>query len=127
MSIESTIGPEAHYAATLAEGRFLIQRCRECSAHVFYPRVFCIHCGGDALDWVEPTGFGTVYSTTVVRLDRSNPHNVALVDLDEGVRVMSRVTGVSPGDVRIGMRVKAQVERSDGGSLLTFSPSPEDA
>jgi len=55
---------------------------------------------------------GTVYATTVVRRRGEDPLNVVLVDLDEGGRVMSRVEGLAPQDVTIGLRVVA-VEGSD--------------
>jgi len=104
-------GPERLYRDKLAQGRFEIQRCAACGRHVFYPRVLCPHCGADRLDWVAPGGGGTVYSTTVVRRRPADggDYNVALVDLDEGVRMMSRVAEVAPDKVRIGMRVRARV------------------
>jgi hypothetical protein len=56
-------------------------------------------------EWRVSAGRGTVYATTVVRRRDAAPHNVVLVDLDEGFRMMSRVVGVAPEDVRIGARV----------------------
>lgn len=58
-----------------------------------------------AADWRVSAGLGTVYATTVVRGKEADPHNVCLVELDEGVRLMSRVEGVPAQDVTIGMRV----------------------
>lgn len=72
---------------------------------VFYPRV-------GELEWRVSEGRGTVYATTTVRRRGEDPHDVSLVDLDEGFRMMSRVVGVAPEDVRIGMRV---VVRFDDG------------
>ena len=115
-------GAEAHYRAALNEGRFLIQRCDGCPRHVFYPRVVCPHCGGSSLAWVDPKGTGAVYSTTTVRRkpEAGGDYDVSLIDLDEGVRMMSRVEGVGPAEVKFGMRVRAKVVNDDGVGLVVF-------
>lgn len=114
-------GPEKTYQDKLAQGSFEIQRCAGCGKHVFYPRVLCPHCGAERLDWIVPSGRGTVYSTTVVRRKPADggDYNVALVDLDEGPRMMSRVVSIAPDAVRIGMAVKARI--TDG--LVEFTPA----
>jgi uncharacterized OB-fold protein len=114
-------GPEKQYLDKLAAGRFEIQKCAACGSHVFYPRVLCPHCGGDRLDWVAPSGRGTVYSTTVVRRKPADggDYNIVLVDLAEGVRLMSRVAGLAPGEVKIGMPVKARI----AAGLVEFVPA----
>ncbi|OFZ86478.1 MAG: DNA-binding protein [Betaproteobacteria bacterium RBG_16_64_18] len=116
-------GAEARYQAALNEGRFSIQRCNDCHKHVFYPRVVCPHCGGASLAWVEPKGTGTVYSTTTVRRkpEAGGDYDVSLIDLDEGVRMMSRVEGVPPAEVKIGMRVRAKVVDNKGAGLVVFA------
>lgn len=113
-------GPEKIYRDKLAQGSFEIQRCSGCAKHVFYPRVLCPHCGSDRLEWATPSGRGTVYSTTVVRRKAADvgDYNVALVDLEEGPRMMSRVVTVVPDAVLIGMTVKARV--TDG--VVEFIP-----
>jgi uncharacterized OB-fold protein len=60
----------------------------------------------DGLDWARSEGTGTVYATTTVRRGGEAPRDVSLVELDEGFRVMSRVEGVAPEDVAIGLRVR---------------------
>lgn len=114
----------AVYNEALAAGQFRIQRCCACRRHVFYPRVICPHCASTELAWSEPSGLGTVYSTTVVRrpADKGGPYNVALVDLDEGVRLMSRVEGVAPQAVQIGLRVRVQVAMLNGVPAPVFTP-----
>ncbi len=111
------------YSQALAAGQFRIQRCGGCGKHVFYPRVICPHCASDDLAWVEPSGLGTVYSTTVVRrsADKGGPYNVALIDLDEGVRLMSRVDGPAPEGVRIGLRVRVHVAAVNGVPAPVFT------
>ncbi len=112
----------AHYEAELKAGRFVIQHCRACERHVFYPRAICPHCAADALGWVVPSGLGRVYSTTVVRrpADKGGPYNVALIDLDEGVRLMSRVDGLAPEAVRIGQRVRLALATIKGQPAPVF-------
>lgn len=120
-------GVEAQYRQALDQGRFLIQHCDACDRPVFYPRMLCPHCGADQLSWKTPDGRGTVYSTTVVRRkpDAGGDYNVALIDLIEGVRLMSRVDGIAPDAVRIGMAVRAQVAVTQGHGLVVFMPHKE--
>jgi uncharacterized OB-fold protein len=101
----------------------MIQRSRQTGRYVFYPRVAEPTTGCTDLEWVEPSGEGTVYSVTVVRQKPPVPdYNVVLVDLAEGPRLMSRVDGVGLSAVRIGMAVKARVVRENGAPLLVFEP-----
>lgn len=113
-------GVQAEHRAALDDGRFLIQRCAACAAHVYFPREVCPHCGSDRLAWVRPAGGGTVHAVTTVRrqLEAGGDVNVSLIDLDEGVRLMSRVEGVPPEEVRIGQRVRARV----AGGVVVFDP-----
>jgi hypothetical protein len=118
-------GPDAQFAQALAQGRFHIQHCTACGQHVFYPRSLCTHCGSAQLDWVKPSGSGCVYSSTTVRRkpESGGDYNVALVDLAEGPRLMSRIDGVAPDQVHIGMRVQARViDDPAKGKLLVFIP-----
>ena len=117
-------GPESHWWTELAEGRFLLQRSRSSGSHFFPPRVAEPCTGTDDLEWVEARGGGAVYSATVIRpRPPAQPYNVVLVDLDEGPRLMSRVEGVAPGEVRIGMRVAARIDRSGASPILLFVPA----
>ncbi len=122
-------GPDATYFARLAARDWRIQKCRGCGGHVFQPRVMCPSCGSDAFDWVAPSGRGVVHSTTVIRRRpaEGGDYNVALVDLDEGVRIMSRVEGVEPDEVRIGMVVTARLTEQDGDTIVVFDPSGKGA
>lgn len=111
-------GVQAHHQAELDAGRFFIQRCGACHRHVYHPRTLCPHCGAGALAWVAPAGTGTVYAVTTVarKAEDGGPYNVSLVDLDEGVRLMSRVANLPPEAVHIGQRVRARV----AGGLVLF-------
>lgn len=118
-------GPDLQYAAFLKEGRLRLQHCGGCERHVFYPRVLCPHCGSDDLAWVDASGRGTVYATTVVRKrpEEGGAHNLCLVDLEEGVRMASRVEGVAPEAVAIGMAVSARIAQQEGDAIVVFDPS----
>ena len=88
------------------------QRCASCASAVHPPRPMCPVCGSRELGWEESAGHGTVYSSSDVHT-REGAHNVALVDLDEGFRVMSTVElGVA-----VGTRVRG---RADEDGRLVF-------
>lgn len=115
------IRPEQEYFAHLAQGRFMLQRSRSSGRHVFYPRVAEPVTGARDLEWVPASGLGTVHAVTVMHpKPPQQPFNVVLVDLDEGVRLMSRVEGVAADAVRIGMRVRARIATQDDKPLVVF-------
>ena len=116
------MGPEAQFKAYLAEGRFMIQRSASTGAHVFYPRPFIPGSGETDLEWVEAKGKGTVYSTTVNRRspEKGGTFNVALIDLAEGPRMLSRVVGMAPEDVTIGLKVRAKIEELNGAPAVVW-------
>ncbi len=110
-------GPEARFKAFLGEGRFMLQRSRSTGQYVFYPRVAVPGSGETDLEWTAASGDGTVYAITTNRT-REGSYNVALVDLAEGPRMMSRVEGVET--VPIGTRVKARIASIDGEPAVVF-------
>lgn len=116
------LGVQAFHQLELDAGRFLVQRCTACTRHVYYPRELCPHCGSAALEWKAPQGTGTVHAATTVRRKPADggDYNVSIVDLDEGVRLMSRIDNLAPGEVRIGQRVQARVQLRDGKGLVLF-------
>ena len=117
-------GVEQIYIDFLARGEWRIQRCCACKRFIFYPRQICPLCDADTFDWLVPGGQGHVYSVTAVRqgANADAHYNVALIDLDEGVRMMSRVEGIPSPDVRIGMRVQARIADDvlSGTRLVVF-------
>lgn len=116
-------GPEAHWRAALAEGRFLLQRAVSSGTIVFPPRLAEPGTGDTDLEWVEASGMGKIYSLTIVsQRPPAEPYNVVLVDLDEGGRLMSRVECKDLQSLHIGMRVRAQIIDEDGAPLLVFAP-----
>ena len=94
----------------------LIQRCRVCGQHQYYPRAICVNCLADDLEWVRVSGRGTIYSYTVTYQNASPgfreevPYVLALVDLDVGVRMTTNIIGAQPEDLAIGLPVQVTFE-----------------
>jgi uncharacterized OB-fold protein len=117
-----------HWAAA-REGRLAIQRCDDCGRHFHYPSAICEHCLSTSISVADVSGDGTVESYSVVYRAFSPdfaddvPYAVALVRLDEGVNLLTWITGMDPDDVRIGMRVRATFEQiSEEIWLHRFQP-----
>ena len=109
------------YFEFLDQGRFMIQYSPSTDQYVFYPRVAAPRSGAQDLQWVPASGDGIVYATTVMRPKPPQPpYNVALIELAEGPRMMSRVEGIDATEVTIGMAVKARIARDDDGPLVVF-------
>lgn len=106
----------AEYWAGAARQELLIQRCKACGRHQFYPRVLCTSCSSRDVEWVRAKGTATVRSFTVVRRPVSEayaaevPYIVALVALDEGPTMMTNIIGCAPENARVGMRVSVRFE-----------------
>ncbi|MBI3989981.1 MAG: OB-fold domain-containing protein [candidate division NC10 bacterium] len=111
-------------------GELFFQRCRACRRFRFYPRALCPYCLSGEADWVPSTGRGTVYSFTICHRPASEafaamvPYVVALIDMEEGVRLMSTIVGCELEAVRIGMPVEVLFEPvSDTITLYQFRPA----
>ncbi len=119
---------EPFWDATRDE-RLLVQWCDDCDEAIFYPREVCPSCLGTELSWRESAGAATVYAVSVQHrpgnpfmADRV-PYAVALVDLDDGIRMMTNVVDCDPDTVTIGQRVEVCWEPlSDGRNLPLFRP-----
>lgn len=116
------------------EQRFVLPWCVECETAIWYPRLVCPRCLGSAIEWREASGAATVYACSIHwqpgngRVADDGPYVVALVDLAEGVRMMSNVIGCEPTEVAVGMRVLLAWEPlSDGRHLPVFRPDPHGA
>ena len=107
--------PLKTYLDHLERGELAYQFSPAAGKPVFYPRVLCPFTGSDALEWRVSRGLGTVHATTVVHPAEGAAFNVALIECDEGFRLMSRVEDIAPEQVRIGQRVRVRVHRPGGG------------
>lgn len=102
----------APFFEAAAQGKLLYQQCGACGHRQFYPRGLCTACGGMP-EWAEASGRGTVHTFTIVRqygaepFKSELPYVVAIIELEEGVRMMGNVTGIDPEAVQIGMPVSA--------------------
>jgi uncharacterized OB-fold protein len=116
--------PLAIYVSHLEKGELAYQFSPEASRAVFFPRVVCPFTGSDKLEWRVSKGRGTVYATTIVHPAEGAPFNVALIDCDEGFRLMSRVEDIAASDVKIGMRVKFRTHHQGGEEppIPVFTP-----
>ncbi len=115
-----------HYWDGLAGGKLRIKRCADCGRAHFYPRPFCPHCWSERVAWEDASGRGTVYTFTVVRRNdlppfgSRVPYVAAIVDLDEGPRVMTNLVDCPIEDVRIGLPVEAVFREVDDLTLAYF-------
>lgn len=112
------------------EGRLLLQRCTSCGRHRFYPRILCLDCASTESEWIEASGRGRVYSYSVVHrapgpaFKADVPYVLAIVELEEGVRMMTNIVGSAPADVRVDMPVRVVFERmTDEITLPKFTLS----
>ncbi|MSO38472.1 MAG: hypothetical protein EXQ69_09545 [Acidimicrobiia bacterium] len=90
----------------------MLQRCAQCARLRFYPRALCPYCYSHEASWQPVAGKGFVYAATVVHRPPSPafaadvPYVVAIIELDEGPRMMSNVVGCTPESVVVGMLVE---------------------
>ena len=109
--------PMAIYRRHLDNGVLAYQYSLAANAAFFPARVVCPFTGTDRFEWRVSAGVGTVYAVTVVHAKDAR-HNVVLVDVDEGFRMLSRVECIAPEAVTIGMRVRVRVRMPDGGNSV---------
>lgn len=113
-----------------SQGRLSIQRCDDCQRAIFYPRYACPHCGAENLRWVDASGRGRIYSFTVVESNAPSafqadmPFVVAVVILEEGVRMLTNIVQCDLTALRCEMPVEVVFERlNDEFVLPKFKPS----
>jgi uncharacterized OB-fold protein len=104
------------------EQQLLLPHCRSCSSVFWYPRPTCPRCLSADLEWTPSSGRGEVYAVSVMARSE-DPYAVVLVDLDDGVRLMSNMVETDAADVRVGQRVELTWEAlEDGRNLWLFRP-----
>ena len=114
-----------HYWSAAARGELVIQRCRSCGKYQFYPRSLCLSCAGEP-EWVQATGRGTLHTYTIIRQNRTPPfaglvpYAVAIVELEEGVRMMSNVIDCPVEELYIGMPLEVVLVAVDEAIGLPF-------
>jgi uncharacterized protein len=119
----------APFWAAARQHRLLIQYCTDTGRPQWFPRSAGLTTGRRHVEWREASGQGTVYSWTVANRawpghEGRVPYICALVELDEGVRMLVNLLNTVPGTVRIGMPVKVCWERlADGIEFPAFEPA----
>ena len=108
-------------------GRLVAQRCRECGRLRHPPRPMCPYCRSVEHELVDLAGTGVVYSYALLHHPQhpsfTYPIVAALVELDEGIRLVSNLVGVEASEVRIGMPVRVAFEATDDGMAVPiFAP-----
>ena len=112
------------------KGKFLIQQCQDCNSNIFFPKKVCPECWSNNLGWQEASGKAQVYTYTIV-LDMVEaafmgdlPYVIAMVDLEEDIRMTTRIVNCNPKDVKIGMDVELVFDEvSEECSLPMFQPA----
>ncbi len=109
----------------------LIQRCNDCGQFRFYPRTSCIFCLSDNTEWVKVSGKGRVYSFTIAERPARPafaddvPYNVAIVELEEGVRMTTNIIDCENGDIKVDMPVEVVFDDvTPEITLPKFRPMP---
>jgi hypothetical protein len=118
------------YFAHCAQSELVVQRCSACGVLRHYPRPHCIACLSPDYTWLTCSGKGTLHTFTVVRQNANPrfaprlPYIVAIVELEEGVRMLTEVSGSAPEDVRIGMPLTVRFDdEPDGLRVPRFVPA----
>jgi uncharacterized OB-fold protein len=115
----------ATYWGAAARGELLFQECPACGHRQFYPRAMCTACAADTA-WRRASGRGTVHTFTIIRQNLAPPwrqwlpYVVAMVELEEGPRMMSNITHCEVDDVCVGLPVACYMVRVDDGLAVPF-------
>ena len=117
---------------SIQDGKLCIQRCARCGTFRHPPQPICARCHAFEEEWVEVAGEATLYSFTVVHhpvhpaVKGWAPYATGLVELAEGVRIVSLIRGVPLDRIRIGMRLRVAFERlAPDFQLPVFGPVPD--
>lgn len=101
------------YQDYLRQGQLAYQYSQRAGRAVFFPREVCPFTGSTMLEWRVSAGQGTIYSTSMVHRRGEEPYNVALIDMDEGFRLMARVMSHDAGQVKIKIGARVRFEQAD--------------
>jgi uncharacterized OB-fold protein len=115
----------------LRRGEVRLQHCRACESWIFYPRSNCPECLSRELEWKTVAGTGRLHTYTIARTPTAAffaddvPQKLAIIELDEGVRLNSTLVDIAEDDIEIGMRVRPVFEPTEGGEsvLLRYGPA----
>jgi len=128
MAFNSDSEAKEHFWTTVANRALEIPFCAACKTFFWYPRPFCPTCWSDAVEFRASTGMGTIWTYTIVRFahgaqnvwQEKVPYVVALVTLDERVRIMGNVIGCDVDSIRSGQRVRLTYHEVGDRTLPAF-------
>jgi len=113
-----------------ARGELLLQRCLDCDQPYFYPRPICPGCGSTRVEWFQASGRATLYSYVINHrpargFEDDGPYAIAVVQLAEGPRMMTNITGVpsTPEDLILDMELQVTFEQRGDFSIPLFAPA----
>ncbi|NWF56955.1 MAG: Zn-ribbon domain-containing OB-fold protein [Syntrophaceae bacterium] len=127
------------YEQFLREGKLMGSRCQKCGALALPPRPICVSCFSHEMEWVQFKGTGKLAAFTSIVVappfmakegfNKNNPYVVGVVELEEGAKIVGRITGVeakNPDRIQVGAPLRAEFIRSGQGpdekTYLAFKP-----
>ncbi len=130
--LPTIVGETQPYWESCRRGQLLIQKCDRCQEYQFYPRGICANCWSESVKWVQASGRGAVWTYTVTYqnrtpgFDQDVPYALALVELEEGVKMFTNIVECNPREVYIGMPVEVTfVRATDRVTVPYFRPAPQ--
>jgi hypothetical protein len=123
------VGLNADWYEFCAAGELRFQRCTQCARWRHPPRYLCAGCGSEQWSWEPSSRRGTVYTWTVTHQAThpawaaDTPYVVAVIETDEGVRLVGGLSGVEPADVRLGLAVDGDWEQRGDLTLPVWRPA----
>ncbi len=128
--LPTIVGETKPFWNSCQQGRLLIQKCGRCGEHQFYPRGICANCWSNDIQWARSSGKGTVWTFTLTYQNRTPgfaeevPYILALVELDEGVKMFTNIVECNPRNVKIGMPVEVTfVQATTQVAIPFFKPA----
>jgi uncharacterized OB-fold protein len=117
-----------HFWDGTAQGELRLQRCRSCATTYFPPQPFCRTCSGEDVEVIRASGRGSLYSYVITHLAAPGfdaPYVLAVVELDEGPRVLSNLVGVEPDPEALPLDLSLEVVYEAVGeiTLPVFRPA----
>ena len=130
---------DSSYEQFLKEEKIMGAKCKKCGALALPPRPSCVSCLGSQLEWFQLRGLGKLAAFTSIVVapppmakegfGKNNPYVVGVVELEEGAKIVARITGVDakkPERIKVGMLLQSEIlqqgEEPNRKKVLTFKP-----
>ncbi|PCJ14126.1 MAG: hypothetical protein COB04_15655 [Gammaproteobacteria bacterium] len=125
----TTMDLDEQYWAHCAEAQLHFQKCDDCGSWRHLPRYMCSKCGSANWQWAQSSGKGEIYSWTITHqallpfFKQNVPYASIIVEMEEGVRMVSGLKGMDLKDLELGLKVEVHFEDISGGKLPIFYPA----